>query len=108
VISRPYRHRRTDNATCRNRPGQPGRSRSTGLGACGLCRCCAGTLVINGKEYQDPSGCYSSDRSPLSVTNRTNEAAIIFEGSNCTGQPLEIVAPGNGTVSEFGGGVYIP
>ncbi|MFB4286035.1 hypothetical protein ACBI99_00245 [Nonomuraea sp. ATR24] len=66
-----------------------------------------GVLVINDQPYFDPSGCYSSDRWPLSVANHTNGLAYVFSSPDCTGELLELVEPGGSTVSEFGTSVYI-
>ncbi|MGW2112239.1 hypothetical protein [Streptomyces sp. NPDC001948] len=66
-----------------------------------------GNLVVNGTVHNDPSGCYSSNRWPLTVQNYTNELAVIFQGADCTGPILGVVAPGASEVSEFGGSVFI-
>jgi hypothetical protein len=67
----------------------------------------SGTLIINGRAYNNPSGCYNSDRWPLSVANHTDAPAVISEGQGCSGEQLDTVFPGDSTVSEFGGSVYI-
>ncbi|WP_326767165.1 hypothetical protein OG978_23880 [Streptomyces sp. NBC_01591] len=66
-----------------------------------------GDLVVNGTVYSDPSGCYPSDRWPLSVENYTNEPALIFGSADCSGPILGFVTPGSSQVSEFGGSVFI-
>lgn len=66
-----------------------------------------GDLVVNGMVYSDPSGCYSSNRWPLTVENYTNDLAVIFQSADCTGPILGIVRPGSAEVSEFGGSVFI-
>ncbi|MCX5110115.1 hypothetical protein OOK13_16505 [Streptomyces sp. NBC_00378] len=66
-----------------------------------------GDLVVNGTVYSDPTGCYPSDRWPLSVENYTNDLAVIFQGADCSGPILGVVAPGGSEVSEFGGSVFI-
>ncbi|MEU2128423.1 hypothetical protein [Streptomyces sp. NPDC018352] len=66
-----------------------------------------GDLVVNGMVYSDPSGCYPSNRWPLTVENYTNDLAVIFQSADCTGPILGIVRPGSSEVSEFGGSVFI-
>ncbi|MFJ8850661.1 hypothetical protein [Streptomyces sp. NPDC102437] len=66
-----------------------------------------GDLVVNGTVHSDPSGCYPSDRLPLTVENYTNDLAVIFQGADCSGPILGIVLPGSSGVSEFGGSVFI-
>ncbi|MFI6283359.1 hypothetical protein ACIBCM_01160 [Streptomyces sp. NPDC051018] len=66
-----------------------------------------GDLAVNGKVHHDPSGCYKSDRWPLTVDNRTNEPAFIFEDADCSGAIVRIVPPGSSAVSEFGASVFI-
>ncbi|MFF0445124.1 hypothetical protein ACFYT4_01670 [Streptomyces sp. NPDC004609] len=66
-----------------------------------------GDLIINGKVHHDPSGCYSSDRWPLSVENHTDQPALVFDGPDCSGGIVGVVPPGGSTVSEFGGSVLI-
>lgn len=78
------------------------------LGLAGSATAATGTLTINDKTYNDPGGCYPSDSWPMRIINRTNEVVFIFEGSNCTGGPLQAVTPGSGAISDFGGSVYIP
>ncbi|MEW2577791.1 hypothetical protein [Streptomyces syringium] len=66
-----------------------------------------GVLVVNGTAYEEPSGCYESDRWPLSVSNHTDEVAYVFSEAGCSGQVLELVNPGDSLISEFGNSVYI-
>ena len=67
-----------------------------------------GTIYLNGKAIKNPSGCYNSRIRPLSVKNRTNEAVLVFRGSNCTGASEGAVAPRRDHVFEFGASVYVP
>ncbi|TJZ57029.1 hypothetical protein FCH28_06020 [Streptomyces piniterrae] len=67
-----------------------------------------GSLVVGGVEYVDPSGCYDTDSWPLTVDNYTDRPALVFAEPNCGGTPIEFVAPGASTVSEFGSSVYVP
>ncbi|PAZ13945.1 hypothetical protein CLM62_20895 [Streptomyces sp. SA15] len=66
-----------------------------------------GVLVINETAYEQPSGCYDSDRWPLSVSNHTDAIAYVFSEPGCGGAVTEAVHPGESTVSEFGNSVYI-
>ncbi|EPH42934.1 hypothetical protein STRAU_4018 [Streptomyces aurantiacus JA 4570] len=66
-----------------------------------------GVLIVNGTAYEEPSGCYDSDRWPLSVSNYTDEVALVFSSPGCSGQVIELVNPGDETVSEFGASVYL-
>ncbi|MEU9315296.1 hypothetical protein [Streptomyces sp. NPDC048295] len=66
-----------------------------------------GDLVINGKVHVNPSGCFDSDRWPLSVQNRTNEMVLIFDSPNCSGRVIAVVPPGSSQVSEFGASVFV-
>ncbi|MFH8514782.1 hypothetical protein ACH4CE_06600 [Streptomyces gelaticus] len=66
-----------------------------------------GDLIVNGQVHTSPSGCFNSDRWPLSVENRTNELALIFTGPDCSGLPIGVVLPGDSQVSEFGASVFV-
>ncbi|MGK5627968.1 hypothetical protein [Streptomyces sp. URMC 123] len=66
-----------------------------------------GVLVVNGTAYEDPSGCYDTDIRPLSVSNHTDEVALVFSEAGCSGQVIELVNPGDETISESGKSVYI-
>lgn len=66
-----------------------------------------GVLIVGGVAYADPEGCYDTDSRPLTVDNQTDEVALVFSGPDCTGGLLELVAPGESTVSEFGASVYV-
>lgn len=66
-----------------------------------------GVLVINDTAHEGPSGCYNSDRSPLSVSNHTDSVAHVYSGPGCSGDVIDIVYPGDSTVSEVGNSVYI-
>ncbi|WP_274555967.1 hypothetical protein [Streptomyces spiramyceticus] len=66
-----------------------------------------GVLVVNDTAYEQPSGCYDSDRWPLSVSNHTDAVAFVFSGPGCSGEVIELVNPGDSAVSEFGASVYI-
>ncbi|MEV7782628.1 hypothetical protein [Kitasatospora sp. NPDC088351] len=67
----------------------------------------SGNLYVSGHRYQNPSGCYDSERWPLSVTNDTNEVAYVYEHADCRGRVLGIVRPGEERTFEFGASVYI-
>jgi hypothetical protein len=67
-----------------------------------------GTLIVNGRGNADPSGCYSSDRWPLTVENSTNTPVTIFDSANCDGRRLDELPPGQSRTFEFGASVYVP
>lgn len=52
-----------------------------------------GKLIINGKKYNNPSGCYNSDRRPLHVINHTNETAFMFVAPDCKGYERAALNP---------------
>ncbi|MEW2526157.1 hypothetical protein [Streptomyces sp. NPDC047071] len=66
-----------------------------------------GVLVVGGVAYADPDGCYDTESRPLTVDNYTDEVALVFSGPDCTGDLLELVAPDESSVSEFGTSVYV-
>ncbi|GGQ90553.1 hypothetical protein [Kitasatospora griseola] len=67
-----------------------------------------GTLVIAPNQtIENPSGCYNAQIFPLILRNETNEYALVYDGSNCTGQVIAVVPPGGSTTQEFGQSVYI-
>jgi hypothetical protein len=66
-----------------------------------------GVLIVNGTAYEEPSGCYESDRWPLSAHNHTDSVAFVFSQPGCSGQVIELINPGDSTVSEFGNSVHI-
>ncbi|WP_406155027.1 hypothetical protein OG217_35155 [Streptomyces sp. NBC_01023] len=78
-----------------------------GLAVPGSAYAAEGRLVINGQEYDNPSGCYRSDTWPLRVINKTNEPALIFDGADCHGRVERIAPPGQYAISEFGQSVYV-
>ncbi|MEV0375590.1 hypothetical protein AB0I10_38590 [Streptomyces sp. NPDC050636] len=66
-----------------------------------------GVLIVNDTAYEEPSGCYDSDRWPLSVSNHTDGIALVFSEPGCGGEVTEAVYPEESAVSEFGNSVYI-
>lgn len=66
-----------------------------------------GVLIVNGKEYKDPSGCYSIDRFPSSVTNHTDAIAEVHSGPDCTGQVEWLVYPGETYRTETAQSVFV-
>jgi hypothetical protein len=78
----------------------------TGLSGTGSADAASGVLVINGQQYQNPQGCYSSNVSPLSVSNHTDAFAYIYTSSDCTGSPV-LALYDDSTVSPFGRSVAI-
>ncbi|MEV8638008.1 hypothetical protein AB0395_40790 [Streptosporangium sp. NPDC051023] len=65
-----------------------------------------GSLWINDKRHHNPSGCYTI-MGPLSATNRTNTAAVIYEGARCNHRILTALGPNQRNTWEFGGSIYI-
>ncbi|WP_329371394.1 hypothetical protein OG896_33610 [Streptomyces sp. NBC_00669] len=68
----------------------------------------AGTLIVDGRAYQNPQGCYDSNRWPLTVDNQTDQPVVVYSGPHCSGDLLRIVGPGERAVSEFGQSVLVP
>ncbi|MCQ4211347.1 hypothetical protein [Streptomyces longispororuber] len=66
-----------------------------------------GVLVINGAEYADPSGCYSVDWFPTSVTNQTDAIAEVHSGPGCSGSVEWLVYPGETYHTETAQSVFI-
>ncbi|WP_181786325.1 hypothetical protein [Streptomyces phytophilus] len=77
------------------------------LGLAGSAAAAQGTLVLDGRQYQNPSGCYDSTRWPLRVANNTDQSVVIYNGKDCGGRVVDVVRPGGQSVSEFGGSVYV-
>ncbi|MCI3928141.1 hypothetical protein [Streptomyces sp. AN091965] len=66
-----------------------------------------GVLTINAVEYADPSGCYSIDSFPTSVTNDTDAIAEVHSGPDCTGPVEWLVYPGETYRTETAQSVFI-
>ncbi|WP_030065976.1 hypothetical protein, partial [Streptomyces natalensis] len=66
-----------------------------------------GTLILNGVEHDNPSGCYPGDPRSLHVDNATDGPAYVMSSPNCTGSVVAVAAPGQEAVSEYGASVYI-
>ncbi|MFG2170649.1 hypothetical protein ACGFMO_04540 [Streptomyces niveus] len=66
-----------------------------------------GVLAVNGNEYENPSGCYSIDWFPSSVTNNTDAIAEVHSGPNCTGQVEWLVYPGETYYTETAQSVFV-
>lgn len=66
-----------------------------------------GVLIVNGKEQEDPSGCYAIDWYPSSVTNHTDAIAEVHSGPDCTGQVEWLVHPGETYYTETARSVFI-
>ncbi|MFC4562086.1 hypothetical protein ACFO4E_09485 [Nocardiopsis mangrovi] len=67
-----------------------------------------GTLLINGKWYDDPHGCYNAVIWPLLVDNHTNEPVFVLNDSNCRGAILGEVRPKSARAFDHGASLYIP
>ena len=65
-----------------------------------------GELVLNGRVFFNPSGCYRELNAPLSVENRTSTVAYVFTSRDCTG-PAQTVPPGQATSASAGHSVRI-
>ncbi|MEV8529271.1 hypothetical protein AB0451_34875 [Streptomyces sp. NPDC052000] len=61
----------------------------------------SGDLILNGRVFANPSGCYRELNAPLSVQNRTGTVAYIFASRDCTG-PAQVV-PARQSGSSAGG-----
>ncbi|MEU5428918.1 hypothetical protein AB0H73_25470 [Streptomyces olivoreticuli] len=61
----------------------------------------SGDLVLNGRIFTNPSGCYRELNAPLSVQNRTGTVAYVFTSRDCTG-PAQTV-PARQSASSAGG-----
>ncbi|MFC8127668.1 hypothetical protein [Streptomyces sp. NPDC057302] len=66
-----------------------------------------GTLIVNGAQYDDPSGCFGIDRFPSSVTNDTDAIAEVHSGPACSGQVEWLVYPGETYHTETAQSVFI-
>ncbi|MCX4909001.1 hypothetical protein [Streptomyces sp. NBC_00878] len=66
-----------------------------------------GVLIVNGTEYENPSGCYSVDWFPTSVTNHTDAIAEVHSGPDCTGPVEWLVHPGETYHTETAQSVFI-
>ncbi len=69
-----------------------------------------GQLILPNQIIDNPSGCVAGRLRPQIVQNNTNEYALIYGGRNCTGEVLEVVAPGSSTsayASEFGTSIFV-
>ncbi|MEH6375299.1 hypothetical protein V7793_13330 [Streptomyces sp. KLMMK] len=61
----------------------------------------SGQLVLNGRAFTNPSGCYRNLNAPLSIQNRTRTVAFVHSSPDCTG-PAEPV-PAGGTFAASSG-----
>jgi hypothetical protein len=66
-----------------------------------------GVLTINGAAYENPSGCYTVDWFPTSVTNDTDAIAEVHSGPECTGPVEWLVYPGETYHTETAQSVFI-
>ncbi|MFC8825201.1 hypothetical protein ACFT9I_07555 [Streptomyces sp. NPDC057137] len=77
------------------------------VGVSGSAYAAEGVLIVNGNEHKDPSGCYTIDRYPSSVTNHTDAIAEVHSGPNCTGQVEWLVYPGETYHTEMAQSVFV-
>ncbi|MEU5581128.1 hypothetical protein ABZ791_12190 [Streptomyces huasconensis] len=66
-----------------------------------------GVLIVNGNEYDNPSGCFPIDWSPSSVGNHTDAIAEVHAGPDCTGPVEWLVHPGETYYTETAQSVFI-
>ncbi|MFI0741186.1 hypothetical protein ACH4PU_24365 [Streptomyces sp. NPDC021100] len=66
----------------------------------------SGQLVLNGRIFDNPTGCFRNLNAPLSVQNKTTTAAHVFTTMDCTG-PAQMVPPRQSTVVPRGRSVSI-
>ncbi|MFF7418963.1 hypothetical protein [Streptomyces smyrnaeus] len=60
-----------------------------------------GYLLIDGKRYVDPSGCYELPQD-AEVENHTDQPADVYSGGNCEGQVMETIPAGGSSFSDWG------
>ncbi|MEV4443127.1 hypothetical protein AB0K09_29790 [Streptomyces sp. NPDC049577] len=66
----------------------------------------SGQLVLNGRSFTDPSGCYRNLNAPLAVQNHTRTVAFVHTTRDCTG-PAQTVPPGATIAASSGHSVRI-
>ncbi|MBH1932975.1 hypothetical protein I5Q34_01485 [Streptomyces sp. AV19] len=54
----------------------------------------SGELVLNGRVFTNPSGCFRNLNAPLSVQNRTRTMVFVHSSPDCTGPAQSIPAGG--------------
>ncbi len=45
----------------------------------------SGQLVLNGRVFTNPSGCFRELNAPLNAQNRTNTVAYVYTSRDCSG-----------------------
>ncbi|MCU1644849.1 MAG: hypothetical protein JWN03_5124 [Nocardia sp.] len=65
-----------------------------------------GQLIIDGRLYPDPAGCYGDLVAPLAIHNDTSTYAYVYTTTDCTG-PVETISPYGSTVSSDGRSVRV-
>lgn len=66
-----------------------------------------GVLIVNGQEFESPSGCYGIDWFPSSVANHTDAIAEVHSGPGCAGPVEWLVYPGETYYTETAQSVFI-
>lgn len=66
-----------------------------------------GILHIDGLQYQDPSGCFPIDSSPLVVANNADSVAEVHSGPDCSGAVEWLVYPGETYQTQTAKSVFI-
>ncbi|MFJ5679789.1 hypothetical protein [Streptomyces sp. NPDC093097] len=95
-----------DHATRNDRIRQHGHGRDDGSIPARLATAVQGTLYINGQRYNNPRGCYNSQRLPMSVKNQTTYRVLIYGRANCQGSSIATLEPGREATYEFGESVF--
>ncbi|MBO8198519.1 hypothetical protein JW613_09395 [Streptomyces smyrnaeus] len=60
-----------------------------------------GYLLIDGKRYVDPSGCYELPQD-AEVENHTDQPADVYSDGNCEGQVMETIPAGGSSFTDWG------
>ncbi|MET9491959.1 hypothetical protein [Nocardia sp. NPDC006630] len=65
-----------------------------------------GQLIIDGRVYLDPTGCYDDLVPPVTIHNDTGTTAYVYANADCTGA-TETISPYGSTVSADGRSVRV-
>ncbi|MUL41024.1 hypothetical protein FZ103_07455 [Streptomonospora sp. PA3] len=68
----------------------------------------AGVLTINGTDHADPRGCHALAGGPYSVANATDQTVFILRRSDCTGEVVGVLLPGESDQGDGAGAVFAP
>jgi hypothetical protein len=70
----------------------------------GTAHAAKGSIVIDNRDFSNPSGCYHMSSS---VTNKTAQTVNILSGPGCTGELAVAVPPGQSVTYDPGDSVWI-